>query len=163
MSELGIVIALYGVGVIMLLAEIFIPSHGVLTVAGLGFLIVGVIRTFSVAGEMAGAIAMLSCLVLLPTFAYLSVKYWPHTPIGRRIAPPNPVLTSADTSVPIEELKTLIGQTGVAVSSLRPVGTCEFRGRRYSCVAELGVVETGATVIGVGIRNGNLAVQVKSV
>ncbi len=163
MSELGILIALYGVGVLMLLAEIFIPSHGVLTVAGLGFLIAAVIKTFSIAGEMAGAIAILACLVLLPTFAYLSVKYWPHTPIGRRIAPPNPVLTAADTSVPIEELQALIGQTGLAVSPLRPVGTCEFRGRRYSCVAELDVIESGTTVIGSGIRNGNLAVEVKNV
>ncbi len=163
MSEPAILLLLFGAGALMLVAEIFIPSHGILTVAGLGFLVVAVVKTFSYAGEMAGAVAVLACLVFLPIFAYLSVKYWPHTPIGRRIVPRNPILTAADSAIPIEELQKLIGQTGRAVSPLRPVGICEFQGRRYSCVAELGMVDAGAVVEGAEIRNGNLAVRVKNV
>lgn len=160
MSELGVLILVYVAGVLLLLGEIFIPSYGVLTVAGVGFLITGVIKTFSYGGREAGVAAMLACLVLLPTFAYLSIKYWPHTWVGRRIMPPNPVLTSADTSVPIDLLRELIGKTGTAVSALRPVGICEFGGHRVSCVADLGTVDAGATVRGTGIRSGNLSVSV---
>ena len=76
MSEVAVIILLYGVGLLMLLAEIFLPSHGVLTVAGLGFLIAAIYKTFVTQGEMAGLVSILACFVLLPTFAYLSIKYW---------------------------------------------------------------------------------------
>ena len=158
MSDFGILFLLYGAGVLILVAEIFIPSHGILTVAGLGFLSTAVVRTFLDFGREAGVASALACLVALPVFGYVSVKYWRRTPIGRRIVPANPVLTSADTSVPIERLSALVGRTGRAVSALRPVGVCEFGGCRVSCVTELGVVEAGSEVLATGIVNGNLAV-----
>ena len=161
MSDLEILLILYAIGVLVLIAEVFIPSHGVLCVIGTSCIIAAVVKTFAYGGRDAGMISVLACLTVLPTMGYFAVKYWPHTPIGRRIAPPNPVLTLADTSVPIEELRAMIGQSGVAVSSLRPVGICEFNGQRVSCVAEVGIVESGTEVVGTGITSGNLAVRVK--
>lgn len=161
MSEMAILILLYGVGLLMLMAEIFIPSNGILTVAGLGLLAVAVGRTFTYAGREAGIIAIFACLVFLPTFAFVAIKYWHLTPIGRRIAPPNPVLTSADTGAPVEKLSRLIGQTGRSTTTLRPVGICEFNGKRISCIAEFGVIEADTEVEGVRIAGSNLAVTEK--
>ena len=158
MSEIGILILLYVLGVILLIAEIFIPSSGMLSIAGMGLLVLAVARTFQVAGREAGVFAVLTCLVVLPIFAYVAIKYWHRTPIGKRIAPPNPVLTSADTSIPVEELGALIGQTGRCTSALRPVGICEFQGRRISCLAEFGMIDAGAAVVGTRIAGANLAV-----
>jgi membrane-bound serine protease (ClpP class) len=156
---MGVIILFYLVGLVLLVAEIFLPSHGVLTVAGLGFLVAGVYQTFTSYGEDAGLISLLTCLVLLPTMAYLAVKYWRHTPIGRKIAPPNPVLTNADIGVPIDEISPLIGRTGRTVSPLRPVGICEFDGKRISCIAQYGMVDAGVEVIGLSIQSGNLSVK----
>ncbi|MHC4698022.1 MAG: hypothetical protein ACYTFA_14915 [Planctomycetota bacterium] len=161
MSDVSILFILYVVGVLFLVGEIFIPSHGVLTLAGLGFLIAAVVKTFTYGGRGAGTVAIFACLVLVPAFAFLAIKYWPKTPIGRMIAPPNPKLTSADISVPVEELQRHIGQLGRTVSPLRPVGICEFNGRRISCVAEFGMVEAGVDVEGIGIKGGNLSVVEK--
>lgn len=161
MSGIGIVILLYCVGLLMLVAEIFIPSHGILSIVGLGFLVTAVVKTFTYGGREAGVIAVLACLVFLPTFAYLSVKYWPRTAVGRRISPPNPVLTAEDTSVPIEEMAALIGRTGRSISPLRPVGVCEFNGKRISCVAEFGMVDADVIVEGVSLKGSNLAVVEK--
>lgn len=161
MSDMAILLLLYGVGVAMLLAEIFIPSHGVLTVAGLGFLVAAVVKTFGYGGREAGIIAIFACLVFLPMFAFLAIKYWRQTPIGKRLAPPNPVVTAADTSIPVEELSRLIGQSGKSRTALRPVGICEFNGKRISCIAEYGTIDAGATVCAVRISGGNLAVEEK--
>lgn len=162
MSELEVLLILYAVGVLVLIAEVFIPSHGVLGVVGICCIIAAVAKTFAYGGTQAGMISVIACLTLLPTMGYLGIKYWRSTPIGRRIVPSNPVLTDADTSVPVEELRGLIGKSGVAISSLRPVGLCEFDGKRVSCVAELGMVEAGAEVVGTGITSGNLAVRPKT-
>ena len=163
MSDVAILVLLYGLGVLILVAEVFIPSHGILTVVGLGLLIAGVVQTFSYAGRDAGIIAIFACLVFVPAFAILAIKYWHRTPIGKLIAPPNPTLTAADTSVPIEEINSLIGKTGRTVSPLRPVGICDFNGRRVSCVAQFGMVEAGVAIEGVGLSGTNLAVVEKKV
>ena len=93
MSELTILIVLYFVGMFILLAEIFIPSHGILSIAGIGFLIAAIVKTFQYGGQNAGAIAILACMVILPVLAFLSIKYWHRTPIGQLISPPNRRLT----------------------------------------------------------------------
>ncbi len=158
MSEIGVITLLYAVAVLILVAEIFIPSHGVLSVAGVAFLMAAVVKTFFVGGRDAGLISLLACFFFLPTFAYVSIKVWPKTPLGKLIAPPNRVLTAADSGVPLEELSRLIGLTGRAVTQLRPVGICEFGGRRVSCMAELGVVEAGTVVVASGLSGGTLTV-----
>lgn len=159
MSDIGILVILYGVGVLILVSEIFIPSHGILSVAGIGFLIAGVVKTFSYGGREAGVIAVFACVFFVPVFAFVAIKYWHLTPIGRRIAPPNPVATAFDTSVPIEEMSRLIGRTGRSLTTLRPAGICEFDGKRYSCVAEFGMIDAGVIVEGLRISGSNLAVQ----
>ncbi len=161
MSDLVVLILLFAVGVLFLVAEIFIPSHGVLTVAGVGFLTAGIVKTFQYGGREAGIISILACAVFLPAFSVIAIKYWHRTPIGRRISPPNPTMTVDDVGVPVEELAHYIGRTGRARTPLRPVGICEFDGRRLSCVAEFGMIEPGTEVEAVRIVGGNLAVHPK--
>jgi membrane-bound ClpP family serine protease len=160
MSGIGILILLYAVGVLLLVAEIFIPSHGILTVAALGFLIYAVVKTFDY-GRGVGSFAVMACLIFIPAFAYFAVKVWHRTPLGKRISPPNPVHQIEETSVPLADLRALIGRTGKTISPLRPVGVCEFGGKRVSCVAEMGMIEAGVTVEGVGIKGASLTVVEK--
>jgi len=161
MSPIAIIAVLFGAGLLVLVAELFIPSHGILTVVGVGFLAAGIVETFRYAGQKGGVIAILACLVVLPAFAVVAIKVWPRTWVGRRIAPPNPLATSDDSSVPVAEISRYIGQTGRSLSTLRPVGICEFNGRRVCCVAEFGMLDAGVTVEGLRVSGANLAVQEK--
>jgi len=163
MSEIGILILLYVLGTLILISEIFIPSHGILSIAGVGFLVVAVVKTFQYGGRDAGVVAMLICMVAIPAMAFVAIKYWHRTPIGRKISPPNPEMTVDDVGVPIEQLQRLVGQIGRSVSPLRPVGICDFDGRRVSCVAESGMLDMDRVVEGVGISGGNLIVVEKKV
>lgn len=160
MSEIGVLMVLYAAGVLVLVSEIFIPSHGILTVTGLVLLTIAVVKTFD-QSNTAGVLAVLACLIFIPTFAIVSVKYWHRTPLGRRISPPNPVHAREDTSIPIEELTALFGKTGRTLSQLRPAGIVEFGGKRVSCVADFGMIDAGIEVQGIGIKGNSLAVVVK--
>lgn len=157
MGDIGFITLLYGIALVLLLAEIFIPSHGVLTVAGLGFLIAAVVKTFQLS-TTAGVTATLACAVLLPTAAVIAVKIWPHTPIGRMISPDNPVVSSRDVGVDVDVMKSMIGRTGRSLSPLRPSGMCDFDGHRFPCVAEMGMIGRGVEVYVVGIKGSNLTV-----
>lgn len=161
MSDVTILALLYTLGVLILVAEIFIPSQGVLMIAGLGFLVAAVVKTFNYGGREAGIIAVIACMVFLPVFAFVAIKYWHLTPVGRRIAPPNPIVRATDSSVPVEEMDRLLGQTGRSATPLRPVGICEFNGKRVSCISEFGMIDAGVTVQAVRIAGSNLAVKEK--
>ena len=103
MSALTLIILLFAAGALVLIAELFIPSHGVLTVVAIGLLGAGVVQTFRYAGQQAGSMATIACLFGLPAFGVAAIKIWPKTWVGRRVAPRNPTVTHRDSSVPVED------------------------------------------------------------
>ena len=149
---------LYSVGILLLVAEIFLPSHALLSVAGGGFLAWAVYRTFQLS-EAGGYVSLVLLAILLPTMAILAVRHWHRTPIGRRISPPNPVLTAEDAGARPDLLEPFIGQVGVTLTPLRPVGECRFGSQKIECVAESGMIDRGVTIQAIGIVNTSLAVR----
>lgn len=148
---------LYGVGMALLIAELFLPAHGLIGLAGLGFLGFGIYETYLL-NTMAGTIGLIVTLILLPVGLYISVRTWHRTPIGRRISPPNPVLTEKDR-MPVEDLRGLIGTVGRTITLCRPVGMCLFDGRRVECTSEQGVIEAGVDVKAVRLIDRTLSVR----
>jgi membrane-bound serine protease (ClpP class) len=79
--------------------------------------------------------------------------------MGKRLAPPNPDAASGRSAADVQALQGLIGRRGRAVTPLRPVGMCEFDGRRVSCVAEMGILDKDTTVEGCRISGRDLVVR----
>ncbi len=153
---LGIVL-LYTAAAVILVAELFIPSHGVLGLVGLGVLAFALYATFAVSST-AGVVATAAMVVILPIGFVIGVKRWHSTPIGKRISPPNPELKEEDR-LPLASLREVIGQRGRAVTLLRPVGICDFRGRRLECKAEQNVIAKGAEVEAIGLADRTVVVR----
>jgi membrane-bound ClpP family serine protease len=148
---------LYGVGLLLLLADFFLPSHGILTLTSLAMLGVALYGTFQL-NQGAGLVSLVLLIVCIPTMLALAVRYWPHTWLGKKIAPANPVLTEADR-LPVEDLESLIGRTGRSLSPLRPVGMCSFGDRRVECAAETSLIGAGVEVEGVRLSDRTLVVR----
>jgi membrane-bound ClpP family serine protease len=64
--------------------------------------------------------------------------------------------------VDVDTMRSLIGCVGRSVSPLRPSGICEFNGRRFPCVAEMGMIGPNVEVQVVGVKGSNLAVAAKT-
>lgn len=146
---------LYAAGVACLIAEVFIPSGGVLTACALISLGAAVYLSF-VQSTTAGLVGMLMSVLVVPGILVLGIKYIRYTPLGRYVAPPY-VARKGDASA--DAFEACIGREGVAVTALRPVGQCEFDGTRVACVAESGMIEEGTRVVGVAVRVNQLAVR----
>ena len=157
MEQLTTAIILQAVGIALLVLEIFIPSHGVLSLTGLGCLIAGLYVAFGVSAT-AGYVSFFIAILLVPTIAVTAVKVFHRTPFGRRISPPNPRLTEADTSFDVADIQPLVGSVGRTITPLRPVGTCEFDGRRVECVAEIGLIEANQPIRALRIDGRELVV-----
>jgi membrane-bound serine protease (ClpP class) len=148
---------LYVVGMGLLIAEFFLPAHGTIGLAGLGVLGFGIYETYLL-NATAGTIGLVAALILLPIGLIISVKTWHRTPIGRRISPPNPVLTEKDR-MPVEDLRQFVGKIGRTVTLCRPVGMCLFEGRRVECSSEQGLIEAGVEVKAIRLIDRTLSVR----
>ncbi|HEV2296637.1 MAG TPA: NfeD family protein [Tepidisphaeraceae bacterium] len=138
-------ILLFGIGVALLLAELLLPAHGIIGVLG-GLVIAAGIIVCYVIGFWLGTGVLLGLAILSPFIGAATVRIWPRTPIGRRVVLP-PVVD------PLPPPRVRIGQTGVAVSELRPMGTCEFGDSRLEAISEYGMIEPGREVAVVALTN----------
>ncbi len=148
-------IALFAVGVGLLLLEVFVtPGFGVfgiggilLTVAALFIaLIPNVGFNFPSDGEIARATTTLAAaFVLLGLLAVSLNKYLPRSErLGRLVLAPE--LSAAEGYTSAATQSDLIGMTGTALTPLRPSGTVDIDGRRIDVVSEGPMVSAGASV-----------------
>ena len=121
MDHLGIIILMYVAGMLLLVAEVFVPSHGLLTVAALVCMGIAVYQTFG-RDTTAGVIGTACCLVAVPTVLMTGIKYVRYLPMGDRLAPPNPTDRDKGHAFDSSEIESLVGVKGKSITPLRPCG-----------------------------------------
>ncbi|HEV3118245.1 MAG TPA: hypothetical protein VGY58_14440 [Gemmataceae bacterium] len=149
------------IGVVLLVAELFIPSHGVLTVLSLCAIAFGVMMTFLYGDDpMTGVITLVCIFIALPVLGGLMLHYWPRTRIGRRFFLHGPDEDATIASMPVNtELEALRGRFGRAVSALRPAGVVDFDGKRIDTITEGMMVDPGQWVRCIDVKAGKVIVR----
>ena len=158
LDHIGIIAILYVAGVLLLVAEVFVPSHGLLTLGALACLGVAVYHTF-VRSTTAGIVGTIGCMIVVPTILMLGIKYVQYLPMGDKLAPPNPTAEETGCAYDRSDCEAAIGKIGRAVTPLRPVGICDFDGRRIQCTAESGMIDADTVVVGVDMHLHHLVVR----
>lgn len=151
MNSMVFMLLLLGIGILLLIAELFLPTHGVLGVLGLISVAgaIGVVFTFD---RWLGLAVLAAAIVGSPFIGMLSMKLWARSPIGRKI-----VLPPVESPRPI--VLTRIGQIGATVTDLRPIGECDFGEQRIEAASELGIIPAGQKVRIVAVENGRPTVR----
>src|SRR5262245_36995481 len=155
-------LCLFGVAFLLLTAELFVPSHGVLAVLALAAVAVGVVLIFKhFKDDVTSALVLTGGLLLgMVLVVGLLVRLWPSTPLGRRL-----LLTRSTEDITLaalpanQELEGLKGKYGRTLSELRPAGVVDFDGRRVDCVTEGMMIEPGVLVRCVEARSGRVVVR----
>ncbi len=146
-DPLTLAIILIIVAILLFGVELFIPSGGLIGFLSVSCLIGGLISLFWV-NTTVGVIATILTLIVTPFAVGLGLKIIPNTPIGRRLTLRH--AQKANATVYEDKRDTngqaLVGKTGVALSELRPTGTCRIDGQRMDCMAETGLILPGTTV-----------------
>ena len=140
----------FGIAVVLLLLELFIPSGGLLGLGAGAAMVVGIVLLFKV-DHMVGLIGAVVTVILLPIVMGLMLKVWPETPIARMLMLHSPgQRDDGDEDEPVpsaaERDRHLVGAVGVALTDLHPVGTCQINGQRTECLAEGGIIRRGAQI-----------------
>jgi membrane-bound serine protease (ClpP class) len=159
--SLSLAYVLIFAGLALLVAEFFLPTHGVLLVLSLSALVLGVAMTFIYSDDATiGFITLISVFVALPILIGVLLHYWPKTPIGKRFFLGGPEEDSTIALMPVHlELEQLRGRYGRAISALRPAGVVEFDGRRIDCITEGMMVDPGQWVRCIDVKAGKVIVR----
>ncbi len=142
----------------LLVAEVFVPSGGLLTVGAVACVAGGITLFFQYSATM-GWVGVVVAMVLIPTVLIVTYRILPKTRFGRAVTLTPPDRAVGDAVPDKEQLKALIGEQGTVKSPLHPVGVCDFSGRRVECVVETGYVDVGAKVRVIRVQGSQLTVR----
>ncbi len=150
---------LYAACAALLVAEVFIPSFGLLSIGSLACLVGGVTIFFH-HSPMAGWIGVVMAVVMVPSLLITAYKILPRTRFGKQVILAPPVRDRGDAIADTPELAKLIGRTGRVLTTMRPVGMCDFDGRRVECVAERGYLQKENRVKVIRVEGTQVTVRV---
>ncbi|HOK96021.1 MAG TPA: NfeD family protein, partial [Anaerohalosphaeraceae bacterium] len=142
---LFLAIVLYILCAVLLVAEVFVPSGGLLSICALACAAGGGVIFFRISST-AGWIGVIIAMFLIPGVLVLAYKLLPKTRFGHSVMLTPPNRQQGDAIPDKSLLDKLTGRQGKTVTPLRPVGTCDFDGLRVQCTAECGFIDKNEPV-----------------
>ncbi len=151
---------LYFVSASLIIAEVFIPSGGVLGIMAF-FSVAGGVAIFFNNSNLAGWIGVVIAVIMIPAVLITAYKMLPRTKFGKSVILDPPERQKGDAIPDTDNLLQMLGKQGKVVTPLRPVGMCDFAGQRLECVAESGYVEKDNLVEVIHMQGTQLTVRIK--
>ncbi|UCE99164.1 MAG: hypothetical protein JSV82_08295 [Planctomycetota bacterium] len=152
-------IFLYFAAAALIIAEVFVPSGGIISICALACLVGGVVIFFR-HSTTAGWVGVIIAVVMIPTVIIIAYKIFPRTRFGKSVILAPPERQKGDAVPDTSEIKELLGAEGVVLTPLRPVGMCDFSGQRVECVAEGGYVDKDKKVKVINVESTQVTVRV---
>ena len=161
MDPYFISIILFMTSILLAGVDIFVPSGGLLLILAVAAAVGAILFGFRSSTTL-GMTMLTLVAAAVPIGAFLAIKIWPHTPIGRLV-----ILRPPEQQVPVATndpagLEVWLGKVLKADADLMPAGQLKIGYRRMNAVAESGFVEAGQAVKVVAIRERSLVVRVTS-
>ena len=151
-------IFLYFACAVLIIAEVFVPSGGLISLCALACLVGGAVIFFQHSAT-AGWIGVGIAFVMIPGVLIFTYKIFPKTRFGKSVTLTPPERQQGDAIPDTSELKEMLGEVGVVLTPLRPVGMCDFSGQRVECVAEGGYVDKDKKVKVIEVQSTQLTVR----
>ncbi len=151
-------VILYFACAALIVAEVFVPSGGLISICALACLIGGV-SIFFHQSTTAGWVGVGTAAVMIPSVLIMAYRIFPKTRFGKSVTLTPPQRRQGDAIPDTEQLKGLLGAEGVVITPLRPVGMCEISGQRVECVAESGYVDRGLKIKVINVESTQLTVR----
>jgi len=160
MSPVVWVAALFLVGIGVIVLEVFVPSGGVLGFVSLAAIIAAIATAFLELGVGAGTAMIALSVVVVPVILALAFRWFPETPLGRRVLPAPPEPADVVPDAPRRRrARDLVGQRGRTTSDLLPWGTVEVGSESLDGVSEGGPIDAGSEIIVVAAQGAAVVVR----
>lgn len=148
-----VLLQIAGIGVLM--AEIILPSMGVLTVLALSLLAYSIYMVFTQISTAAGFLFLAADLVVVPVAIIAGFKWMARSPVTLRTS----LSRKAGVSSQSEDLENALGKTGTAATDLRPSGTAIVEKKRIDVVTRGEYVDKGAEIVVIAVGGNRVVVR----
>lgn len=149
----AVLLLVLGLGLIV--AEVFFPSLGLLSVLATGAIVAAVVMAFQESNTM-GVRFLVAIAVLVPLTIVLGFKLFPRSPIGRRMVVSGPSFAATPGSDP--RPSALLGKQGTVETDCRPAGMARLDGRRVDVVTRGEYIDAGVPVRVVDVQGNRVVV-----
>jgi len=143
------------IGIMVIIAEIFIPSLGVLAVIALALLSYSLYIVFTSISTTAGVIFTGLDIIIVHLIVVLGIKILAKSPLAlkRELSKHNGVVSQK------EKFETYINMKGTAVTDLRPAGMAQINSQRVDVVTDGEYIEADTPVIVTGVAGNRIVVE----
>ena len=140
----------------LIVAEMLIPSFGLISIASLACLGGGlfIFRHYELTG-----IGIIMAVIVVPITLIIAYKRFPQSKAGKAVILDAEIKEPGQGVPDVELLKSLLGKKGITISTMRPVGKCEIDDRKIECVAEQGFVNKGVEMEVIRIEGSQVTVR----
>jgi len=144
------------IGLVFLIAEIFIPGFGIAGIIGIIIFIIGILLTVNTIFE--ALIMFLFLLLILAIVLIIVIRSATRGRLSKKL------ILNADVGVEdgftaVEDMKVFLDKEGMAVSTLRPAGIGVFNGVRLDIVTKGDFIEEGTKIKIVAVEGRRIVVE----
>ncbi len=148
-------IVLQFVGVAIIMAEVLIPSGGLLAILAIVLFGYSLFSVFTGISTQMGVGFVLADLVIIPVTVYFAFKALAKSPVTLR----KRLSSELGVSVQDKDLEQHIGKEGIAVTDLRPSGMAMIANERIDVVTEGNYLAKDSPLIVVTVTGNQIIVK----
>ncbi len=152
----SLILLILGFGLI--LAEVFFPSFGVISLIAGASIVGSVVTGFHVHTGF-GITLLVIAILGVPTVIFLAFRVFPRTPLGRRMVAQGSDWKKEERAAVEHSAARFVGREGVAYGPLRPTGIAMFGEERMDVVTRGEHLEAGTRVHAVRFIANRLVVE----
>lgn len=145
------------VGVVVIIAEIILPSGGILSIVALGVFGYSLFIVFNEISMTIGFSFVAADLILIPVLVIVGLKLLASSPVTLRKTLSRKEGVSSQSS----ELESYVGTQGNAVTDLRPAGIAVINGKRVDVVTRGEYLEKDSAIIVTAVTGNQIIVRKK--
>jgi len=143
------------VGVLIIIAEVILPSGGLLSLLAAGVIGYSLYFVFDSVSIEAGMMFVLGDVIILPISVIIGLKFLAKSPATLKTE-----LSSGDgVTSQVPELEEFMGQKGKSLSILRPSGSARINGKRLDVVSRGEYIDKDKKIIVISVTGNQIIVK----
>jgi membrane-bound serine protease (ClpP class) len=143
------------IGVLVVIAEIILPSGGILSILATGLFGYSLYLVFTYISSSAGLAFIMADLILIPFLVYFGIKFLAKSPVTlrARLAKKDGVTSQSP------EQENFLGSQGRAITDLRPSGVALIDEERVDVVTRGEYIEKHTKVVVIAVSGNRIIVK----
>jgi len=143
------------IGVLVVIAEIIIPSGGILALLATGLFGYSLYMVFSQLSASVGMVFVVADVIMIPVLVYFGIKFLARSPVTLRTS----LSREQGVTSQSKELDAFMGRQGITITDLRPSGMAKIDDERVDVVTRGEYLTKQTDIVVIAVRGNQIIVK----